>query len=310
MTIGIVIPNTDLYQILAANAVNRSKNSGYQRIRLKEEPREYIRQYPHIGKGKSLIVGAFQITDMKDKIKYLYQWPFTYGELASEYLHYCLQDIEVTRSVGGSIGPPPPLAFRGSTKGTFAYVDIVACYFSLYRDIAIDTTYTNTGIYIPGSIPFRDTEQLRLSKTLRNTVFGIMRKNSRTRYSNGKYKSTNERSEFYRPMIVNYVLSTTQAIAQEAWSMFPIQQWLTDAAIINMSYSQDLIDYLKEDWCLDAKIEAYGSSHSMGLGRYKVGAKASSHYSNLPYLGNGPLEVFPKVPISTLKEIRREIAND
>ncbi len=301
---GIVLPPTDFYQMLSANLVNRYKASDFERIRISMEPIDWIAQ--NKPRNCSLIVGSKQITDTTNKVKYMYQWPFSYGELAVEYLNHCLIDSE-QKPLGGSPGPKAPVAFRGPTKGNFAYVDIKACYFSLYRYVNLDLSYCDS-YFDSGSIPFQDTSDLALCKPLRNTLFGILRKASRTRYKNGRYTRTNERSQYYRPMISNYVLSTMQAVAQESWRLFPVQQWLTDAAIIPSSYAPELIEYLAEEWRLDARVQARGPAYSFAAGVYKIGQKVTSNLLALSFQ-SGNTTTFEPVPISMLRELRREVTD-
>ena len=299
---GIVIPPTPLYELLAARLFNRFRESEYQRVRITEEPIEWIKRMNP--KHCSLIVGSKQITDTTNKVKYLYQWPFSFGELAAEYLDYCLEDSEL-KPLGGSPGPKAPVAFRGPTKGNFAYVDIKACYFTLYSVLSLDFEYSSSYVDL-GTIPFKDTDQLALSKPLRNTVFGMSRKASRTRYKNGTYNRTKERSHYYRPMISNYVLSTMQAVAQEAWSLFPIQQWLTDAAVIPTSYAPELMEYLSEEWNLTSEIQAHGPAYSFAAGVYKIGPKTTSSLAHLSYTSD-VLDTFSPVPTIFLKDLRKEL---
>lgn len=301
---GIVLPGTPLYQMLAARVLNRTSN--YTRVRIQTEPIEWIKR---ISPNSSFIVGSKQLTDTRNKVKYLYQWPFTYAELGSEYLTYCQEDYDLSnKTFGGSPGPRAPVAFRGPTKGTFAYVDIQACYFSLYRYITLDAEYSDT-FFCNGNIGFRDCNELYLSKLLRNTVFGLLRKGSRTRYKDNHYTRTNERSNLYHPQIANYVLSTIQAVAQDCWKLFPIQQWLTDAAILPLNHAESLIQYLKEEWNLTAKIEAYGKAYSFAAGSYKIGHKVTSSLMQLS-ITSTKLEIFDPVSITFLKEIRKELCQN
>lgn len=299
---GIILPPTPLYETLAARLINRHKASDYQRVRIDKEPIDWIKV--NNPRNCSLIVGAKQITDSTNKVKYLYQWPFTFGELAAEYLDYCLEDSE-PRISGGSPGPKAPVAFRGPTKGNFAYVDIKACYFSLYSFLNLDTEF-GPSYWSFGSTPFLSTTELGLSKRLRNTIFGMVRKAARTRYKNGVYTRTNERSQYYRPMISNYVLSTMQAIAQEAWSLFPIQQWLTDAAILPTVYAPELIEYLWDEWRLVAETQAHGPAYSFATGAYKIGQKVTSNLMELPFTSDR-LNTFEPVQSQFLKELRKEL---
>ena len=301
---GIVLPPTPLYETLTARVINRYEESKYQRIRIRQEPIEWIKE---INPDSSLIVGAKQLTDSINKVKYLYQWPFTFGELANEYLTYCLEDFPKFMPQGGSSGPKAPVAFRGPTKGTYAYVDIQACYFSLYRYITLDSEYCSNRFRM-GNIPFKRSDELFLSKVLRNTVFGLLRKSSRTRYRNGKYTRTTEKSNYHRPMISDYVLSTMQAVAQEAWNLFDIKQWLTDAAIIPLSQAHDLVTYLNLEWNLNAKIESIGPSWSFGSGVYKVGNKVTKGLGSIP-INSDKLQNFEPVDILFLKELRKDLVD-
>lgn len=107
-------------------------------------------------------------------------------------------------------------------------------------------------------------------------------------------------------MISNYVLSTMQAVAQEAWSLFPIQQWLTDAAIIPTSYAPELIEYLWQEWHLASETQAHGPAYSFAAGAYKIGRKVTNNLMELPFTSD-KLDTFESVQTQFLKELRKEL---
>lgn len=307
MSEGITLPATQLYEVLSSRVFNKIKDSPLYRVRIPMEPLDWLNQTHHPA-DVSLIVSSKSITDLTNKVKYVYQWPFTYGELAVEYINLCLEEYDEIPKHKEIKPVPPPLFFNGPTRGTFAYVDIQACHFSFYRYVGLDAFYDDK-MFSVGKIPFLYTDELALSKLLRNTVLGILQHRTRTRYKNNKFYFTEERTPYYFPRVAHYVLSSLQAVAQEAVRLFPIHQWLTDAAIIEASASTDFIDWLWEEWRLLGIVQSHGPAYSFSVAAYHFPNKYSRGLEDMPFY-NRSVTTFKPINIPYLKLIRKEVLNE
>ena len=92
-----------------------------------------------INRTHYLSMGSYSVTDMTTQTKWLFQWPYTYGEIAREYLSYCADTAKITlrRQKILEVGHAP-IYFTGPSSGNYSYVDISACYFSLYKYLTLD----------------------------------------------------------------------------------------------------------------------------------------------------------------------------
>lgn len=311
MSIGITLPSTPLYSLLAERILARRENSqyAYQKLEGELHPIEWMNLHKPEG---FWYVGPDHLTDMRRKIKYLYQWPYTKGEIALEYLHLITDGKELRRPNGPDENiPAPPVYFTGPRYDHCAYVDISGCYFNLYRPLCLDLLYkSNHGNletqawYVPGKTPFLYADELGLDKQVRNTVFGIMRKSGQTQYLDGVYKRTKGKTNFFRYCLVKLVMETLQAVANDCISMFPVHMWLTDAAILPYRHAQALMDYLNLEWGLQSRIVAQGQSRLLAFGRYDVGGKQSKNIAGRPIaIGKDTLR---SVDVQYLKHLRRE----
>lgn len=281
--------------------------SEYQRVRIKTDPIHWIRENRPTG---NLIVGSHHITDAQNKVKYIQydQWPVTGGEIANKYLELITEDKTIRRQQPRTTAPPP-MQYVGPKRGLMVYVDIVACYFSLYRQATLDMAYTANFVGL-GDVPFLWDDELALHKLTRNTVYGIMRKKGRDRYKaevpgKGMWHRSNERGPWYAPGLIAYVMDTIQAVAQDCVAKFPIYSWLTDAAIIDYKAAGELIEYLADEWQLRARRVVSGQGFVYNLGRYWIDGKKGG--SDLARLTPQASDNFVPVNIDRLKEIRREL---
>lgn len=313
MSVGITLPDTPLYRMLRQRVRDRQDASPYLYDRLPGEmwPYEWI----ELHKPKGVVhVGTQSLTVVDEGIKYLRQWPCGYGDIAAEYLRWIAGDENKLRRHNGAASaiPAPPLYFTGPRYDHCAYVDIVGCYFHLYRPLSLDCVYKSpTGSasgqiwYRQGSLLFECADELALSKQVRNTVYGIMRKRVQVVYRDGKYEWQSARTPLYRYCLTQLVMETLQAVAQSCIDRFSVHMWLTDAAILPRNQAQALIDFLRLEWRLDSRIIAQGQSRLLALGRYTVGSKWSAN------LDGNPIPVkrdsLPDVPSEYLQQLRMEL---
>jgi hypothetical protein len=303
--IGITLPPNKLYDTLKVNLFERLAKSKYQRQPIKTWPAIFVADYVRDNPMHTLSIGSFSVTDLTTRTKYLFQWPYTYGEIAREYLAYCANqaNIKLRQQKTVEVGCAP-VYFTGPRRGNYAYVDISACYFSLYKYLTLDANYTAPEISL-GRAPFLDLDNFGQSKTIRNMAFGMMNKRRMTVFTKERYNETPSRSEYYRPDIAAYVLQTTQAVAQDSINNFPIHMWLTDAAILPSEQATEFIYFLWKEWHLQSRIVAQGSSHLLATARYKVGEKMTRDYTKQTAQKAGKCHLLmPKIDVKSLKETR------
>jgi hypothetical protein len=197
-----------------------------------------------------------------------------------------------------------PVYFTGPSRGTYSYVDISACYFSLYKHLTLASSFASPEIAI-GRAPYLHLEDFGKSKKVRNMTFGIMNKRKMTVFTKGAYDQIPSHSELFRPDISAYVLQTTQAVAKDAIDNFTIHMWLTDAAILPSTQATEFVNFLWEEWKLHARIVAQGSSHLLATACYQVGEKMTRDYTKQTAQKGGKChQLMPKIDVKSLKITR------
>ena len=93
--IGITLPPNKLYDTLKVNLFERLAKSKYQRQPIKTWPAIFVAYYVRDNPMHTLSIGSFSVTDLTTRTKYLFQWPYTYGEIAREYLAYCANQANI-----------------------------------------------------------------------------------------------------------------------------------------------------------------------------------------------------------------------
>jgi hypothetical protein len=303
--IGITLPPNPLYDTLKTNLLEKIKNSKYERRPIPTWPAIFIPNYVRDNPTHYLSMGSYSVTDMTTQTKWLFQWPYTYGEIAREYLSYCADTAKITlrRQKVLEVGHAP-IYFTGPSSGNYSYVDISACYFSLYKYLTLDSSFNGSEIAI-GKAPFLDLTDFSKSKKVRNMTFGIMNKRRMTVFTKGGYDQTPSHSEFYRPDISAYVLQTTQAVAKDSIRNFTIHMWLTDAAILPSLQANEFISFLWQEWLLRSRIVAQGSSLLLATARYQVGEKMTRDYTKQTAQKGGKChQLIPKIDVKSLKITR------
>lgn len=310
MAIGISLPDNNLYNLLADRTIERLERGTYTRNRIPGKgsisvpvfTHQYLTRY----RDNYVACGGFSISDITTQTKYLSQWPYTYGEIAREYLTYCEEQsgINLKPQRSFSMGHAP-IYFTGPSKGLYAYVDITSCYFSLYKPLTLDCKFHGSSI-AQGQIPFIRTAELNQNKAIRNTVFGIMAKRYMLVAQHKYLTPRDNHSTLFRPAIGAYVYQTTQAVAKESISNFDIHMWLTDAAILPYKEAEQFQQFLRTEWLLDSKIEAWGSSSILATAVYKVGEKMSKDFTrSVPQKRGKCNTLMQGIDIPSLKKSRQ-----
>lgn len=319
MAIGITIPPTPLWDKLIERVEATAQASNYLRQRIPNHPIIYLHN-ELAESDHQFSLGSFHITDHTDNVKYLYQWPYTWGEFIFDYLLLCEEEsgkkfnwIPHSNEKSQSV-----IYFTGASSGLYTYVDITSCYYSLYRSLPLDSRYfRNKTKLAVGEIWLASPDEFGLHKQIRNMTFGLMRKDKTMIYKNQKFSTDNKHGRFYRPDIVAYVLDTVQAIATEAKEKFKIHAWLTDAAILPTSQAAAFQDYLITEWHLDSKQKYHGKAWIFSSNCYIVGPHMTAQFTNLsqklrgftPHAGN-PISTIIPVNIERLKKYRHWLTKE
>lgn len=299
-------PSVPLYDLLLEKVAERRVASGYEIVPIDQEPVDWLLENDPW--GRNFVVGAHTLTDVTNKIKYVQEFPVSVGEVAYEYLQLVAKDYSCG-SRGHKAFPPPPMYYNGARRGLMSYVDITSCYFSIYSSATLDCFYASEGLYRDGDFPFLFADQLRFHKLTRNSVFGIIRKEGRTRYYNGEYKRTNEAGNYFSPGLIRYVLETTQAVAQDAVKKFEIHAWLTDAAILPASQAESFRDYLFSEWNFDSSEKASGAGYLYRPTLYRIGDFWGGDQRLISSMVINRESNFENVNIDFLKKARRSLVN-
>lgn len=299
---GTVLPPTPLWEEIA----ERIDTKDYIRISIPKTPYRYIDEDMHNWPHR-LIVGSHHITDKKDRTKYIAQWPYPHGELATEYFYLCIEKSGYKLGkVYGKCTGKEPIYFTGPSKGLYAYVDIASCYFSLYRVLTLDLYYDPIGFVVgQGNIPWYSPVEFGLHKPIRNMLFGIMRKTSSTIYVNGSYNEAQSHTPTFRPAITTYVLDTMQAIKQDSLRYFKIHIWLTDAAILPVHQAKAFQEYLVNEWLLNSRLKWSGPASLFCSNCWQVGERITEQLKRYTLYEGKPIDTGHPVNIPKLKAARK-----
>jgi hypothetical protein len=309
----LILPDTSLWRTLENRLLERIQRAGYTRKFISTTQLGHMGNwYGNRNRTSIIFLGGHSITDTTKKIKYLDQEPYTAGEMAREYASYCADkaEIKLTRQRIRTENAFAPLVFYGPVhKGLYAYVDIRACHWSLFQYGWLDLSYSiGEKTFGTGLVPFCDREEFGLQKEVRNTLFGLFQKVDAWTIQYGKPIDRTMITEYYRPDIAAYTLSTLNGIVKDALKHFPIQGWLTDGAILPYAEANGLIQFLKEEWGITAEIDAYGDTQYLSSNCYSVGPRRTKQFLKSLHAkeyGDPCKTLMPKTDVKYLKETRK-----
>jgi hypothetical protein len=305
--LGLVVPPVMLWDELTARVQENVERTQFERIPISDAPLHYFQEHFQES-DHTFNLGTFHITDKTDKIKYLHMWPYTAGEYVHEYLTLCeeltgrqMKWVPTVSDYGKAA-----LFFRGPSRGTYAYVDITSCYFSLYRYCAFDARYRRDKCqYSQGNVLLWRPDEYGMHKLIRNMTFGMMRKSKGVAWKNGKYTLSNSHSRYYRPDVTGYVLDTVQAIAQESLQLFDLHMWLTDAAILPIEQAKEFQIYLQTEWSLSSTIKGLGPAGLFSSNCFQVGSLITEQLKGFHIQRGQPINTLEPVNVPKLKRIRQ-----
>jgi hypothetical protein len=169
----------------------------------------------------------------------------------------------------------PYYAVVGRYPG-MAYVDLRAAYYVLYtRWWGLE--YWPMRYLTAPRTTIRWDEELSGNKLARNALYGLLRGTRKVAYTQ-KGVFSHPAHQYVYPQVALAVLDTLHAIAYEVVERWGAIYVHTDGYIVPATVAPYLVEWLREVWGLEARIDAIGDADIRGVGIYAVGAKASIPY--------------------------------
>lgn len=225
------------------------------------------------------ILSGGKVTDMSTHPPTRYisprEAPWTLRDLVAPWL----DSMRSGRTIGTSAHlkylsyQVPTYFVGGEVRGKFAYVDIVKCFYSLYRPMSYDMSFNPKTLSImDGTMSLAGATFLEGDAVARNSVIGIARRHTMTFTKYGERGvARNVCFPLTAPCLWAFIAHTLSAIAQQAIHYHEAIYVATDGFILPERNAQTFKEYLYTSWNLNSRIEGRGDSRVWGLGRYSVG---------------------------------------
>lgn len=266
----------------------------YERVKARNYKREAVPyrewfadkryvEYPGI------ILGTHNATHAGRKLKFVEEsmYPIPRTELAWAYLNHIVDESATRRKrVGwskktfGFLDYGPPTFFSGPQTGSLAYLDIDACYFSLYSLATLDLNFDVwPPLLVLGKVDFLERDYLLANKSVRNTLGGgIIRSSSMTTYS-GRQKSIVEVQNYNRflaPELWGFMMKILHSVAREVVDNFDVYYWNFDGCILPRKYAYLASEYMWDKWGLSSGIRGESETGKLrGFGSYSIGSAST-----------------------------------
>jgi hypothetical protein len=303
-----------LTQAINDRILDRHDSSDYEIVPIDTTIHRFLNDHEFIS---DLVHGDHSATDRKNKIRYVNQIPYTLTECAREYLRIC-EDLSGRKLKSkysvhkDRVSVSPTFYFSGYYAGELAYIDLKAAYWQFLWPTTIDMEYDpiRQEIAAEGNITYFYCDQFAKCKPIRQRIHSLYN------YRYFKVWKWDERrnrhkfapSELYFPYNVWYIYDMMNAVVKDIIKhKFTLLHWLTDAAIVPASQAESLLEFLFEEWFLDARLEAIGNGSSNVMNMYKVGPKVTRHYD--PKIKGRPFIQLREANIEGLKELRQPAKN-
>lgn len=287
--------------ILEQAIVDRIQAKCYERISIPYRAWRLSKEYE---KFNGMVLGYFSATSWQERIKFIDEgkFPYPYTERARAYLDLIFTEQEPRRKrvawnsrTKKFLKLNPPYYYAGPYAGPLAYVDIVACYASLYGPLTLDVRFSDSPLKLRmGRVHFLEFGQLVQDKLVRNALGGgIIRSQNMLVYSDkrGLHRRSNY-NKFLAPELWGLLMLSLHAIAFECINLFDCLYWNFDGAIVPLEQAEHMREYLADKWRLDTTLSGYSDAATLrGFGSYSIGAKNSKRrnrthtplYSIAPY---------------------------
>lgn len=206
---------------------------------------------------------------------------------------------------------PGPL--DGRHRGHYAYVDLTSAYWTLHSTTTMDMTFIPGRMCGTGVAPYYDIDAVSADRRLRHVIPGSAQMSSTSWYTYGQLKVSNQLGGLAAPGLHGYVMYTMHCIAREVIDHFGAVMVLTDAYVVPEDRADLLIEFLRERWCIGAKIKGRGESALYGRDRYQVGdhksRNAPAQWTSAPTVtyknegGRQTTEPIDSNPVDTIMEV-------
>ncbi len=176
----------------------------------------------------------------------------------------------------------PPFYARAATSeelGDLAYVDISACYYSLFSPLSLDGGYRRGEWIGAGGLMFPRVRELGAEKLLRNAIPGIARSRS-IKVARGDTfpRERPAQNAFLAPALTGILMDTCHAIATMIVANTDCVYVCTDGFIVPARQAGLVREMLAEWWGLDSTIKAQGPGRVIAWGQWSVGGESTMSY--------------------------------
>jgi hypothetical protein len=165
----------------------------------------------------------------------------------------------------------PPTYFAGQAHGELAVVDLTAAYWQIYAPLTLDLDYDGLELPRQGRIRFLGAEELGTHKHLRNSLIGAIRAEHRTEVVYGKARKIPVTPRWQRPGLWAVVQDILELVAWDMRLCFGAVHIHTDGYILpSVDLAHDAVDFLRDEWGLDASVRASGDGVVIALGSWRI----------------------------------------
>jgi hypothetical protein len=210
-------------------------------------------------------------------------WPYTQPDLVREFLRDKIKrQLPKGAGFGGHrlwhgaelklLDIPAPLHFVGGTvRGEYAYVDLIAAFYTMYRQIGFyDPHITSTGKLLRGWVDLEGVEMFGRDHLARNSLVGIARARRFEEFHHGRREVVHHAGQFTSPGLWGAIVWRLREIARDAVASFGAVYVATDGYIVPAERSASFADYLGARG-LRSRVLGVGDAIVNGLGSYAVG---------------------------------------
>jgi hypothetical protein len=255
-----------------------------------------LERYPQVYVGEKHIT----IPSQRLKLVCYDAYPVPVGECAREYLNTVYADtrqpLRPRHGAPGFTWNPP--AYCEPTRGTLAYVDIVACYWQILSVLRPDDIVLGDAV-IEGSTQWLNTDDMEADRELRHAVVGSIFSSSLTCWRYGVERTVKMPARWANPSLRRYCMSVLHSICSRAVRKHGLVAWMTDAAILPASEAELFSDHLAMRWGLRSKVKAAGRGEVWSVTSYQVGQKRSRDVTNRN-------ATFQPSPFSRIRRVRTQ----
>jgi hypothetical protein len=214
-------------------------------------------------------------------------WPYSPPELVREFLRDKIKR-QLPRGAGFGhhqlwhggelklLDIPAPLHFVGGTvRGEYGYVDLIAAFYTIYRQIGFyDPHVTSSGKILRGWVDLDGVEMFGRDHLARNSLVGIARARRFDELHHGQRVVRYGPGRFTSPGLWGAVVGRLREIARDAVASFGAVYVATDGYIVPAERVAPFADYLGARG-LRSRTLGIGEATITGLGSYVVGEYGS-----------------------------------